>query len=296
MAWRYGVVIVFVGCIFGSSFLLLEVVMRELRPLTIGGGRAVFAAAACWAFLLIRRKKIPRDPVLLCKLGLLGVFTYALPFILAPISQTYISTGLVAIISVLMPVSTVAISHFWPGGEKANRTQLLGVLIGFGGAVVLFAPALSNGSPSQLWAMMLTLFTTLLFAVSFNISRSFALIDPSVIATFALTGAALVAAPAGLIVDGWPHIGLMSTLPAWLWLGVFSTAMNFQIMYFLLPRIGATNFSINAFITPIVAVVLGVTLLGERVLPIQLAGMATIFIGLIVMDGRLLRRLVPASA
>ena len=296
MALRYWLVLVFLGCVFGSSFLILEVVMRELGPLTIGGGRCVFAALACWAFLLIRRTPIPTDPILLGKLGLLGVFTYAIPFILAPISQTYISTGLVAIISVLMPIATAVISHVWPGGEKATSTKMAGALIGFVGAAVLFEPALAGGNPGQLWAMLLTLLSTLMFALSFNITRSFAKVDPAVIATFALTGAALVSAPAGLIFEGVPHIAHVETLAAWVWLGVFPTAMNFQIMYYLLPRIGATNYAINAYITPIVAIALGATILSEPLLPIQMAGMGIIFVGLIVMDGRLVRRFRSAPA
>jgi drug/metabolite transporter (DMT)-like permease len=91
------------------------------------------------------------------------------------------------------------------------------------------------------------------------------------------------------ITEGVPHIERLETWLAWLALGVFSTALAFQIMYRMLPRVGATNFASNTFIAPVVAILLGVTLLGETILPIHIAGMAVIFLGLLLIDGRAFR-------
>ncbi|MDB5561439.1 MAG: family transporter [Hyphomicrobiales bacterium] len=67
-------------------------------------------------------------------------------------------------------------------------------------------------------------------------------------------------------------------------------------MYRLLPRIGATNFTITTFIAPLSAIILGVSLLHEVIQPIHLFGMAVIFIGLVVMDGRVVKRLRRVAA
>ena len=55
----------------------------------------------------------------------------------------------------------------------------------------------------------------------------------------------------------------------------------------MLPRVGPTNFATNTYISPIVALTLGATLLGEVLLPVQALGMIVVLIGLLVMDGRL---------
>ena len=89
---------------------------------------------------------------------------------------------------------------------------------------------------------------------------------------FALTGAALVAAPLGLIVEGWPHIDFPATRPAWLWHGLFPAAMNFQIVTFLLPRNGAANFATNGLIPPLVPIGPGVTRRGPPGAPNPQAG------------------------
>jgi drug/metabolite transporter (DMT)-like permease len=79
-------------------------------------------------------------------------------------------------------------------------------------------------------------------------------------------------------------------------IGIFSTSFSFLLVYWLLPRVGATNLSLNTFITPISAILLGVIILHESFAPVQIAGIAVIFLGLVVIDGRLLKRFLPAPA
>jgi drug/metabolite transporter (DMT)-like permease len=287
MSVRDWALVVFVGCLFGSSFLLITIVLDELGPLTIAAGRSLVAAAACWLFLLLSRKKVTRDRGLIVKLCLLGLFSYALPFVLMPISQRHISTGLVAIINLMLPIATLTVSHFWPGGERATPVRAVGATIGLLGACILTAPTFAGMDSGQMWGTLLCLSGTLIFAVSFNITRSFAGTDPQTIMTFAMTGATLGAVPAALLIEGAPAVVSLDTWWAWLALGLFPTALNFQIMYWMLPRVGATNFATNTYISPIVALILGASLLGEVLLPIQAVGMAVVLVGLLVMDGRL---------
>ena len=144
--------------------------------------------------------------------------------------------------------------------------------------------------------MLLTLPSTPMFALSFNNTRSSGKVDPAAIATFALTGAALASAPAGVLVESLPHIAHLETLTAGVELEVFPTAINFQTECYLLPRIGATNYAINAYINPIVAISRGARILSEQLTPIQMAGMGLISIEPIVTDGLLVRCSCSAPA
>ena len=287
MSLRDWALVVLVGCLFGSSFLLIVIVLQEVGPLTIGAGRSLVAAIACWAVLLMARRPLPTDPTLIAKLCLLGLFSYGVPFVLMPISQRLIPTSLVAIINLLLPIATLGVSHIWPGGERATPVRALGAFIGLAGACILTLPTLTAMEGGQIWGTLLCLCGTLIFAISFNITRSFAGTSPQVIMTFAMTGAALGAVPAALLVEGMPVVTHVGTWWAWLALGLGPTALNFQIMYWMLPRVGATNFATNTYISPIVALTLGATLLGEVLLPVQAFGMMVVLVGLLVMDGRL---------
>ena len=294
MPVRYWLLIVLVGATFGSSFLLIEIAGRELSPLTMAAGRAVIATAVCWIMVLIGRTPIPRDPAIILKLLGLGVLSYAFSFVLMPVIQMHITTGLVAMINLLLPIMTLLVSHFWPGGERASRRKALGAAIGFSGAIILAIPSFSAGLGGQAIGIVLCLMSTFVFALAFNITRSFARLAPQSVAALAMTGAMLATLPAAIIFEGIPEVLRNETWLAWLALGLFPTAFTFQVMYWMLPKVGATNFSVNAYISPIVATILGVSILGETVSPFQLIGIVVVMSGLIIIDGRLLSRWVPA--
>ena len=95
--------------------------------------------------------------------------------------------------------------------------------------------------------------------------------------------------PIAFIFSGTPVITRPETWGALFGIGVFSTSFSFLLVYWLLPKVGATNLSLNTFITPISAILLGVLILHESLAPAQIAGMLVIFIGLVFIDGRLVK-------
>jgi len=279
--------IILLGAIWGCSFIFNAVLIREIGPLWVTSFRVGIGALGCWAVMVALRKPIPRDPKLWLQLGLLGIVAYAIPFALFPLAQAHLASGIAAIINALTPMVTAIISHFWIGGEKANRTKMTGVAIGFVGAAILVSPALSAGGSSHIWAVVACLGATLCYAISLNITRSFKHIEPTALASIALTGAAVVSVPIAFLAEGVPVMTRPETYGAALAIGLLSTAFTFQIMYRILPRVGPTNFATTTFIAPISALILGVTVLRESVLPIQIFGMVVIFLGLLFIDGRI---------
>ena len=72
-------------------------------------------------------------------------------------------------------------------------------------------------------------------------------------------------------------------------LSLISTACAY-LVYFRVPATaGATNLLLVTFLIPPVALVLGVAVLDERPSVLSLAGMVVIFLGLILIDGRVIR-------
>ncbi|WP_375450885.1 DMT family transporter [uncultured Devosia sp.] len=288
MAPRNWFWIILLGAIWGCSFIFNAILIREIGPLWVTSLRVAIGALGCWSVMIVLRKPLPADPVLWFKLCALGVLAYAVPFALFPLAQANLASGVAAIVNALTPIMTVIVSHFWPGGERANRAKGAGIVLGFAGATILASPALSSGGQSELWAVGACLLATLCYAVSLNITRSFRSVEPTALAAIALTGATIVSTPLALVVEGIPVMARTETWLAVLAIGLLSTAFTFQVMYRVLPRVGATNFATTTFIAPISAIVLGVMLLGETVPPIQLLGMLVVFVGLLLIDGRLL--------
>ncbi|MET3925371.1 DMT family transporter [Devosia sp. 2618] len=279
--------IILLGAIWGCSFVFNAILIREVGPLWVASLRVGIGALGCWSVMLALRKPVPRDPRLWLQLGLLGVIAYAIPFALFPLAQTHLASGVAAIINALTPMVTAVITHFWIGGEKATRTKMIGVGIGFIGAAILVSPSLSSGGDSQLWAVAACLGATLCYAISLNITRSYKHIEPTAMASIALTGGAVVATVLAFTTEGVPVMVRPESYAAALAIGLLSTAFTFQVMYRMLPRVGATNFATTTFIAPISALILGAVVLRESVLPIQIVGMVVIFLGLLFIDGRI---------
>ena len=296
MAIRDWFWVIVLGAVWGCSFLFNAVLIREIGPLWVSATRVTIGALGCWAIFIALRKPLPSEPMLYLQFLLFGILTYAVPFALFPLSQQHLASGVAAIINALTPITTVIVSHLWRGGERASWLKSLGVVAGFSGAAILAAPALEAGGTSQLWAIGACVLATLCYAISLNYARRFASIEPTTIATLSLSGASIAALAAALVFEGVPVVTRPETWGAALGIGLLATTFAFQVMYRILPRIGATNFTTVTFIAPVSAIILGVTLLGETILPTHYLGMAAIFLGLLLIDGRIIRRWVGARA
>jgi drug/metabolite transporter (DMT)-like permease len=196
----------------------------------------------------------------------------------------------------MTPMTTVIVSQLWPGGEKATWNKVVGVGVGFLGAVILALPSLGVGASAQIIGLLAAFIATLCYALTLNYARRFAKVEPYAVASASLTGAALISVPIALFFSGLPVITRPETWGALFGISVFSTSFSFLLVYWLLPRVGATNLSLNTFITPISAILLGVLVLHERFELIHILGIIVIFLGLVFIDGRLVKgwRKAPA--
>lgn len=296
MPLRYWALIILLGAVWGCSFLFNAILIREISPLWVSAGRVTIGASICWLVFLAMRKPLPRDWSLYPQFLVLGILNYAIPFALFPFAEVTVASSIVGVINGLTPMTTVIVSQLWRGGEKATWNKIVGVVLGFGGAVILASPSLGAGASGQVIGILAAIGATFCYALTLNYARRFKDVDSTVTASASLTGAALVSIPIALIFSGVPVITRLETWGALFGIGVFSTSFSFLLVYWLLPRVGATNISLNTFITPISAILLGVIVLHERFEPAHIAGIVVIFLALVFMDGRLVKGLRRAPA
>jgi drug/metabolite transporter (DMT)-like permease len=293
---RYWGLIIFLGALWGCSFLFNAILIRELGPIWVSGLRTAIGAAGCWVFFVATRRSLPSDPKLYWQLLFLGILNYAIPFILFPFAAKDVASGIIGVINGMTPMTTVIVSQFWRGGEKATWNKGIGVVIGFIGAVILASPSLAANSNAQILGIGAAFLATLCYAVTLNYARRFSKLDSATVAASSLSGAAIVTIPVAFLAEGVPVITLPETWAALLAIGLLSSSVAFLLLYWLLPRVGATNMSLNTYITPIAAILLGIIVLNERFELVHMIGIVVIFVGLIFIDGRLVKALrrVPA--
>ncbi|MDC0739260.1 DMT family transporter [Cognatishimia sp. SS12] len=291
MALRYWLCIFVLAMGWGASFFFNEILLRELGPLSVGAGRVGMGALGCWLWLFATGRAGWVDRASVSVLIIFAAFQYAIPLTVYPLTQQYITSSAAGIVNALTPVMVVLISHFWPKGEKMTVMRSIGVLCGFLGIVLLALPSFGGRAESDPIALLLTISAPICYALALNVLRKLDAMGRVRLTAWSLTFSAIVLCPMAVVQEGWPVITQAETWIALVVIGFVLTSAAFILLFWLIPIVGGTTASTITFIAPISSVLLGVLVLNETLLPIQLGGMAVIFVGLLFVDGRLFRRM-----
>lgn len=277
------------ACLWGGTYVFAGFALREVTPLTLVMTRLLVAAVILHVVRIASGVEL--RPSLWPRLAVMALLNNAVPFCLIFWAQTRISVGLASILNAATPVLGVIVAHLCRQ-EALTGNRVAGVVAGFAGVAVLVGPSALAGAGDWL-AEGACLLAALFYAFSGAYARA-ALggIAPLALASGQLTASGLMVAPVALLLEAPWALPMPSpaVLAAVAGLSVFSTALAYILFFHVLARAGATNLLLVTFLIPVVAVLLGVVLLGEDLLLRHLAGFALIAVGLAAIDGRLLGR------
>lgn len=286
--------LVTLSVVWGGSFFFVEVALADIPPLTLVLGRVGLAALSIWIWLAVSRR-LPRLDLRLCRAFLvMGALNNALPFTLIVWGQVHIASALASILNAATPVFTVLLAHLLTRDERLSPAKALGVAAGFAGVVVMIGPDALSGLGVAVFAQLAVLGAALSYAFAGIYGRRFRGLPSEITAAGQLAASSLLMTPLALYVDR-PWDLAMPTLESWgamIALAVLSTAFAYLLYFRILKTAGATNLLLVTFLVPVSAILLGVGILGEHLSAGQIAGMLLISLGLLVIDGRLTRRLM----
>ena len=278
--------------LWGGSFFFNGVVLRELPPFTLVLLRVALAALLLLPLLYTRRLAFPKDWTGWWPYFFLALFNNVLPFSLIVIGQTYLPSGLAAILNATTPLFTVLVMAA-AGEEKLIVRRVAGVIVGLIGVIVLRGGGLGLESGQGL-GILLCLGAALSYGISALIARrGLAGSPPLATATFQLMAASLMmAVVAGIVERPWqlPVPG-MATWLAVFGLAALSTALAYIVFFQILRRSGATNVMLVTLLIPVTAILLGAFVLGEHVSLWEIVGAFVIGSALLLIDGRALKLL-----
>ncbi len=285
--------VVVLSVLWGGSFFFNEVALVELPPLSVVLGRVGFAALALLALVYLSGQRMPSDLRFWAAMFTMGAINNVIPFGLIVWGQTEITSSLASILNATTPLWTVALAHFLTRDEKMTPARVAGLLLALAGVVVMIGPAALREFGLQVLAQLAVVAAAVSYAFAGIFGRRFRGRPPLVIAAGQVTGSTVLLLPLVLFIDRpWllPPPSL-TTLAAVLSTALFCTALAYVIYFRILATAGATNLLLVTFLLPVSAIVLGVFVLGERLSVGEMAGMGLIGLGLLAIDGRLLKRL-----
>jgi len=283
--------IVILSIIWGASFFFVEVAVERMTPLTIVLCRVGFASFLLLGFVWFTGRKMPKDFGIWGAFLAIGMLNNVIPFSLITWGQQHIDSSLASILNATTPVFSVIFAHFLTRDEPLTKSRLTGVLFGWMGVAILIGIEALSGVGMKIAGQAAVLGASLLYAFAAIFGRRFKEFDPVVVAAGMLTGSTIIMIPLTFIME--QPLALNPTSVTWaalFGLSAVSTALAYIIYFYVLSRAGATNILLVTFLIPVSAISLGMMVLGEAPGWNVFAGMALIFMGLIFIDGRLLKR------
>jgi drug/metabolite transporter (DMT)-like permease len=274
--------------------MFIKIGLEDLPPLTFAGIRFVIATIILSGLILARRIPLPRERGDWGLMAITGVLAFTINYGLLFWGEQYISSGLAALLQATIPVFGLVTAHYLVPGERMTMLKVGGVLLGLAGVAIIFSDQVSIEGASALWgsAAIVTGAVAVAFANVLIKTRG-ARISPAVMAcgqmVFGMTPLLVI----GIATEGNPvnfHWTARSVFSL-LYLAVIGSSVAFLLYYWLVRRIEVTRTMLIALVTPLIAVTLGMLVLGERLNYRIVLGGAMILLGV----GMIMRRAAAAK-
>ena len=287
------------GAIWGASYLLNEIALRELEPAALIEGRFAFGLltlAPVVALSVDRRELLAAVRTAGRALVVVALVNAVLPFFLIAWGQQWIDSGLTGILLASSPLFTALVALRFARDERVTGLRLVGVVLGFAGVVLLLGAQPSAGLDAFVGALAVVVAAIAYALSAVYIGRRLEGVPRLVVAAGTLVAATALALPAALLqlpreAPGW---GTMAAVAA---LGVGGTGVAYLLYFALIGGAGASRAILVNYLIPTMAVLYGVTLLDEAVTASMVLGLVLILSGVALGTGaaRPARKRVPVA-
>jgi drug/metabolite transporter (DMT)-like permease len=279
MNFRFLVSLLLLGAIWGSSFPLMLIAVKDFQPLALIEVRVVVGAIML-LFVLAMRGQLASLRGYIKEMFILGVFNSAIPFSLFAYAAKYQTAGLSSVLNATAPLFGALIAVFWLR-EKLKRAQVVGLLVGFVGVVVLITS--KSEIQGDAIAIAAGLMAAFLYGAAAHYSKSkLHGCSPLAVSAGSLVGASLFLLP----FIPWSLSERSPSMQGWgcaVCLGVLCTGIAYILYFRLIATHGPANSMTVAYLIPIFGVLWGFLFLNEPVTPSFLLGGSIVLVGTVLV-------------
>lgn len=269
--------------IWGSTWLFIKIGLADLPPFTFAGLRFVLASAILGSMILIRRARWPRTRSEWYLIAVSGLLQFTLNYGLVFWGEQHISSGLAAVLQSTFPLFGLVIAHIYLPSERITTLKVVGVLLGILGVGIIFSDQLTiAGSMALLGSIALVLSAVFGSYSNVLVKKYGGKIDPQILAATQMVCGFVPLLAVGFATEGNP-LRFRWTVPALLslmYLVIVGSVIAFALYYWLVRNMDVTKGMLIALVTPVVAVVLGMIVLDEKLNWRLVAGSGCIMLGL----------------
>jgi drug/metabolite transporter (DMT)-like permease len=249
-------------------------------------------ALALWVVVYFKKVVIPKDKILWLQLWIVSLLLNVFPGILFALAQTEVTSVLAGIVNATTPLTTLLAIFIFFRKEKVKSYQVLGLLVGFSGVATVFGVWRGLGSNAP-WAIGALLVAVSCYGLSFPFSTRFIMprkLQPEALATIQVSMAAITLLPLYLIDGVAEDKFLLLPVLSVLALGIFGSGIAYIWNFRIIELAGSSIASSVTYLTPIVAVAIGIAFLGEPFSWNEPIGGLIVLAGSAIAQGRHLRK------
>lgn len=271
------------SAMWGTAFLVIKLGVATVPPVTLVAGRIVLGALILFIAMRWRGLALPPPGRAWLPFVVIAFVGNSAPFFLISWGQSIIDSALAGILMAIMPLTTLVLAHFFIAGERMTAWRTVGFVTGFSGIIVLMGPDALAGADGNILAELAVLAGAICYAANSVISRRVIKTDFLVASAAVMIVGSIMTLPLALLIDRpWTLAPSATSVIAIVWLGIGPTALATLLYFKLIATAGPTFMSLVNYLTPVVALMGGVFLLGEHPGTNAFAGLAMILLGIAV--------------
>ena len=277
------------GIVWGCSFIFIKLGLEFLTPFGVAFGRCALGAATLLIALKLKGLALPRARAIWLHLWVVSLLLNVIPGILFAVAETEVTSILAGIINAVTPLMTMLAIMIAFRDEVLKRNQVIGLLTGFLGVLVVLGAWQGLGS-NPWWAVGALILAVACYGISFPYSRKFVLpqkLQPEIMAATQLVAATITLLPLYLL-DGIAEDNYeIGPVFAMLALGIFGSGFAYIWNFKIMSAAGSAIASSVTFVTPVVAVIVGIIFLGESITWNEPVGGLIVLFGAATAQGRI---------
>jgi drug/metabolite transporter (DMT)-like permease len=276
--------------VWGSTWLVIKIGLRDLPPLTFAGLRMGLACLLLAPFALAARWNLSRREVLFVAIA--GFLQIGLSYALLFIATQWIASGLAALLFASFPIWVALFAHFLLPDEPLTPKAFAAAVLGLAGVGVIETPALARlfSSPAGHIAAggALVLSSAVVSAYANVLNKKSLSAVPPVLNVWGqtLVGSVFLLLGAGILEKGASVAWTPSALASLAYLAIFGTALTFAGLFWLIPKVPVAVVGTIPLVDTLIAVLLGNLVLQENLSLRILAGGAMILAGVVFAVSR----------
>jgi drug/metabolite transporter (DMT)-like permease len=289
---RLQVVIAFalVYILWGSTYLAIQISVEHLTPLLMGALRFTSAGAIMLIFRALggHRIRVPRRDLL--RLTVIGILLLITANVVLGWAETYIPTGLAALFIAVTPLWFLILERMGHSGDHLSGRGIAGIALGVAGVAILLWPDISghaNFGARQLFGSILVLLSSVSWATGSILAKRWHM----PIAPFTASGWQMLIAGtiSGVLALLFGDLHRATWAASSLWAVVYlifaGSLVGYTAYVWLLKNAPIAKVATYAYVNPIIALILGCTLHGEKMDGYMLAGSVVVILSVILVTG-----------